>query len=79
MKVISFLENNNYSISEEDMILLLKEINLDKYVFLTTACNEWVNPIHDDRIFCDVEWNFMQYWFHNKGFTENDNRQKGGL
>lgn len=74
MKVISFLEHNNYTISEEDMICLLKEIDLNKYTLLSTACCEWVKPIHDDQIFCDVEWNFCQYWFSHKGFTENDYR-----
>ena len=76
MKVIEFLEHDktHYYISENDMARLLKDIVLDKHWLLSAACAEWVNPIENDQIFCDVEWNFCQYWFDKKGFTENDYR-----
>lgn len=74
MRLIEFLEHNktHYVINMNDMIFLLKEVDLDKYTLLSTACAEWISPLENDHIFCDVEWNFMQYWFHKKGFTEND-------
>ena len=73
MKLLYFVEGKKI-ISEEDMICLLKDVKLNKYNLLSTACSEWVKPIQNDEVFCEVEWNFMQYWFHNKGFTENDYR-----
>lgn len=56
------------------MSRLIKDFNFNNHWLLSAACAEWINPINDDKIFCDVEWNFIQFWFQERGFTENDYR-----
>lgn len=74
MKVIDFAEHkiNKNDLTCVQLLILEHEVNIDLYSELRFACQDLINIIDDDQIFSEVEWNFMQYWYKERGFTEND-------
>ncbi len=76
MKVSELLEQSisHYRLSDSDKALLAKEIDMNKHWLMSAACSEWIRPIQNDKAFAEIEWNFIQYWQQNKGFSENDLR-----
>ena len=74
MKVIDFAEQkvNKDELDAIQITILENRVNIDLYPNLRTACQDLINVITDDQIFSEVEWNFMHYWYKEKGFTEDD-------
>lgn len=77
MKVKEFAEIpewklNKLYLEDHDLELIEKEVDIDSYDSLQSACKELVYAIEDDELFCGIEWNFMQNWLKEKGFTEDD-------
>jgi len=57
---------------KHDEWLLNRKVNLDLYCDLKQACQDLINVIADDTIFCDAEWNLMHLWYKQHGFSEDD-------
>ena len=61
-----------YRLNGYDTKHLKRIVNIDLYADLKQACSDLVNEIIDDELFTDVEWNFMHYWYDERGFTEDE-------
>lgn len=73
MKVKDFTESRNLNnLCENDTENLERNVNIDLFYDLRNACSDYINIIIDDNVFSSAEWNFMHYWYSQKGFTEED-------
>lgn len=73
MIVKDFIEETSLEgLGENDLRNINRIVNIDLFDTLRFACGDLINVIEDDAAFNDAEWNFMHYWYKEKGFTEED-------